>query len=61
MDSPRLLLPQFLWRREMRKLVTMLLFLAITGLTTACGALPTDLADECPEGTGDPNGFCEGG
>ena len=45
----------------MKKLVSMLLFLAITGLTTACGALPTDLADECPDGTTDPNSFCEGG
>ena len=39
----------------MKKLVTMLMFLAITGLTTACGASPTDLAG-CPEP--DPNSSC---
>ena len=43
----------------MRKLVTILVFLAITGLSTACGALPTDLA-ECPVGDPDPNGLCGG-
>ena len=43
----------------MRKLVTLLVFLAITGLTAGCGASPVDLAghDEC--GGSDPNGYCE--
>ena len=46
----------------MKKLVTMLVFLAITGWTTACGGSPMDLADDdCDEGWPDPNGFCEGG
>jgi hypothetical protein len=44
----------------MKRLVTMLVFLAITGLTTACGASPVDLADDCGEGTVDPNSFCGG-
>jgi len=49
-------------RHEMKKLVTMFMFLAITGWTAACGASPVDLADGCPEGSvPDPNGFCEGG
>ena len=45
----------------MKKLVTMFVFLAITGWTAACGASPVDLADECVEGGPDPNGFCDGG
>ena len=43
----------------MKKLVTMLMFLAITGLTTACGASPVDLSETC-EGDLDPNSFCGG-
>ena len=39
----------------MRKLVTMFVFLAITGLMTACGSSPTDLQG-C--GDPDPNGYC---
>ncbi len=36
----------------MRKLMTMFVFLAITGLMTACGSSPVDL-----DGIPDPNGF----
>ena len=42
----------------MRKLVTMWVFLAITGIMTACGASPTDLAYDCG-GNPDPDGFCD--
>ena len=40
----------------MRKLVTMWVFLAITGMMTACGGSPTDLADGC-DGVVDPNSW----
>lgn len=43
----------------MRKLVTMFVFLAITGLTTACGRSPTGLADDC-DGGPSPNGYSMG-
>ena len=42
----------------MRKLVTMFVFLAITGIMTACGGSPTDLADVC-DGVPDPNAYCD--
>ena len=42
----------------MKKLVTMFVFLAITGLA-ACGGSPTDLADNC-DGVTDPNSYCDG-
>ncbi len=43
----------------MRKLVTLFVFLAITGMTTACGGSPVGLAwDDCPDGGMDPNGVC---
>ncbi len=41
----------------MRKLVTMWVFLAITGIMTACGGSPTDLAN-C-DGVVDPNSYCD--
>ena len=42
----------------MRKLVTMFVFLAITGFTTACGASPTDLGSHgC--GVPSPNSYCD--
>ena len=41
----------------MRKLVTMGVFLAITGWMTACGSSPTDLAFGC--GWPTPNGYCD--
>ena len=44
----------------MRKLVTMWVFLAITGIMTACGGSPTDLAHGC-DGVVDPNSYCEEG
>ena len=43
----------------MKKLMTMFVFLAITGIMTACGNSPTDLANGC-EGVVDPNSWCEG-
>ena len=44
----------------MRKLLTLLVFLAITGLTAGCGASPVDLAahHRCGDGGSDPNGWC---
>ncbi len=45
----------------MKKLVTMFVFLAITGLATACGDSPVGLAHNCEEGTVDPNAVCEPG
>ena len=45
----------------MKKLMTMLLFLAITGLATACGDSPVGLAGDCEDGVVNPNSFCEGG
>jgi hypothetical protein len=42
----------------MRKLAKVFVFLAITGIMTACGDSPTGLADEC-DGAPDPNSFCE--
>jgi hypothetical protein len=44
----------------MKKLVTMLVFFAITGLATACGGSPTDLAHGCDGGV-DPNSYCDDG
>ncbi len=43
----------------MRKLAKMFVFLAITGIMTACGDSPTGLANECEEGVPSPNSFCE--
>ena len=45
----------------MKKLVTMWVFLALTGIITACGGSPTDLAEGDCEGNPDPNSYCEGG
>ncbi len=42
----------------MKKLVTLFVFLAITGLATACGDSPVGLAGDCEEGVVDPNGDC---
>ena len=44
-------------RHRMRKLVTMWVFLAITGIMTACGGSPTDLANGCDDGVVDPNSY----
>ncbi len=41
----------------MKKLVTMFVFLAITGWTTACGASPVDVGEIDLAGVPDPNGF----
>ena len=40
----------------MRKLVTMCVFLAITGWTTACESSPVDLGQVDLAGVSDPNG-----
>ena len=42
----------------MSKLMRMLVFLAITGLGTACGGSPVDLAGGC-DGVPDPNSYCD--
>ena len=42
----------------MKKLMTMFVFLAITGIMTACGGSPTDLANGCDGGM-DPNAYCD--
>ncbi len=42
----------------MRKLMTMFVFLAITGIMTACGDSPTGLAHGC-DGVPDPNAYCD--
>ena len=44
----------------MKKLVTMLVFLAITGLATACGASPVDLPDDRDRSNPSPNGLYDG-
>jgi hypothetical protein len=45
----------------MRKLAKMFVFLALTGIMTACGDSPTGLADSCEEGAPSPNSYCEPG
>ncbi len=52
----------------MRKLITTFVFLAITGMMTACGESPMDVPVdvleiaseiECEEGVPVPNSFCD--
>ena len=43
----------------MSKLARMWVFLAITGLMTACGESPVDLSLNC-DGVPDPNSYCPG-
>ena len=46
----------------MKKLLTLFVFLVVTGMTAACGNSPLDLADgDCEvEGMPSPNSFCDG-
>ena len=43
----------------MRKLVALFVFLAITGMTTACGGSPVGLAGHGCDGNPSPNSVCD--